>query len=86
MITPVAIKVSVATIDRVEPRAIPQTPCPLVQPLPNRLPTPTNTPPSKTCHQARSMTGAAGPLKAATSKGPSTNPITKVNAQDSNFR
>ena len=35
---PVAMKVSVAVKDRVENRVKPQTPCPLVQPLPKRVP------------------------------------------------
>ena len=41
MITPVAMNVAVATIERVEPRLIPHTPCPLVHPFPRAVPTPT---------------------------------------------
>lgn len=35
----------VATIDRIEKRLMPHTPCPLVHPLPIFVPIPTNTPP-----------------------------------------
>ena len=35
----------VATIDRIENLLIPQMPCPLVQPLPIFVPTPTKMPP-----------------------------------------
>src|SRR5690606_25778472 len=44
VIAVVAMKVAVATIDRGERRAMPQTPCPLVQPPPNMTPTPTSKP------------------------------------------
>ena len=41
---PVPTTISVAVIDRTDNRAIPHTPCPLVQPLPSRVPKPTSTP------------------------------------------
>ncbi len=41
----VTIKINVAAIERTDKREIPQTPWPLVQPLPNWVPTPTNRPP-----------------------------------------
>ena len=44
MAIPVKIKVIVATIDLSENRPIPQMPCPLVQPLLNLVPIPTNSP------------------------------------------
>lgn len=42
---PVAINVRVAAIDLIESLGIPQTPCPLVQPLPILVPKPTKKPP-----------------------------------------
>lgn len=42
--TPVAINVPVAMIERPESREIPQTPCPLVQPFPRTDPKPTKRP------------------------------------------
>ena len=42
--TAVAMNTPVATSDRGERRATPQTPCPLVQPLPSRVPKPTSRP------------------------------------------
>jgi len=42
---PVAINVHVATKDLSDKRPIPHTPWPLVQPLPNLIPTPTSNPP-----------------------------------------
>ena len=42
---PVIMKVHVATIDLMANLGMPQTPCPLVHPLPIRTPTPTNSPP-----------------------------------------
>ena len=39
-----AMKVTVAAIERGDRRAMPQTPCPLVQPLPRRVPNPTSSP------------------------------------------
>ena len=44
MAIPVKIKVIVAIIDLSENRPIPQMPCPLVQPLLNLVPIPTNSP------------------------------------------
>src|SRR6202044_1506920 len=41
---PQIMKVSVAATDRAESRLSPQTPCPLVQPLPSRVPKPTRSP------------------------------------------
>lgn len=41
---PVVIKVMVAMMLRMESREMPQTPCPLVQPLPRTEPKPTNRP------------------------------------------
>ena len=43
---PAAMKDKVATIDRAENRAMPQIPCPLVQPEPRRVPNPTTSPPN----------------------------------------
>ena len=37
---------SVAAMPRREPRAMPQTPCPLVQPFPSAVPKPTSKPPA----------------------------------------
>ena len=37
----VAMNTRVAAMERGEPRPIPQTPCPLVQPAPSRVPNPT---------------------------------------------
>ena len=42
--TPAPMKHSVATIDLAERRDRPQIPCPLVQPLPSRVPNPTINP------------------------------------------
>jgi hypothetical protein len=44
VITPVSMKQQVPTKDRIENRARPQMPCPEVQPLPSRVPTPTVSP------------------------------------------
>jgi hypothetical protein len=41
---PLIIKIKVAITDRGERLPIPQTPCPLVQPPPKRVPKPTNRP------------------------------------------
>ena|GEM_PF-5785733 len=41
---PLAMKAAVATSERGDRRDNPQTPCPLVQPEPYRVPIPTNTP------------------------------------------
>jgi len=41
---PANMKAAVAASDRGEKREIPQTPCPLVQPDPYRVPIPTNIP------------------------------------------
>ena len=38
------MKVMVATMERTERREMPQTPCPLVHPLPSRVPKPTINP------------------------------------------
>jgi len=43
-----AMNVSVATIDLTERRLVPHTPCPLVQPLPSRVPKPTSNPATTT--------------------------------------
>ena len=48
MTTAVAMKMAVATSERGESRANPQTPCPLVQPPPRRVPKPTSSPPAMT--------------------------------------
>ncbi len=50
MTIPVSIKVIVAKIERFDRFAIPQMPCPLVQPLPSRVPIPTKNPPSAISH------------------------------------
>lgn len=47
---PLSMKVSVATSDRGDNRARPQTPWPLVQPLPWDVPQPTSKPPSTSDH------------------------------------
>ena len=44
MAKPVAMKVTVATTERGDSRAIPHTPCPLVQPPPVAVPNPTSSP------------------------------------------
>jgi len=46
--TAVAMKGAVATMERGESRANPQTPCPLVQPPLRRVPKPTSSPPAMT--------------------------------------
>ena len=53
------MKVSVATMERGESRALPQTPCPEVQPPPSVTPTPTRRPPnaSAAVGTGTSMTG-----------------------------
>lgn len=42
------MKVATATMLRGDTRVRPQTPCPLVQPLPSRVPTPTSKPATAT--------------------------------------
>ena len=54
------MKVAVATSERGENRARPQTPCPLVQPLARRVPKPTSNPPTIRVAALASITGAAG--------------------------
>jgi hypothetical protein len=44
--TAVVMKRAVATNERGESRANPQTPCPLAQPPPRRVPMPTSSPPA----------------------------------------
>ncbi len=53
-IAAVSMKVPVATSERSEKRLRPQTPCPLVQPLPKRVPNPTSSP------AAMAAAGASG--------------------------
>src|SRR3546814_18712137 len=65
---PVAMNFRVATIERAERRLTPQTPGPLVQPLPRRVPTPTASP---------ATTGVAGLAKLA-SIPPDTNITTSA--------
>ena len=48
MTTAVGMKRAVAISERGESRANPQTPCPLVQPPPRRVPKPTSSPPAMT--------------------------------------
>lgn len=43
---PLSIKVTVAMRERSEPRDMPQTPWPLVQPFPKEVPKPTASPPN----------------------------------------
>ena len=52
------IKVRVAAIERLENRAMPAIPCPLVQPLPIDVPKPTNKPPM--IKSGRLLSGADG--------------------------
>src|SRR6056297_2567217 len=71
------MKVTVATIDRGESRALPHTPCPDVQPEPNVTPTPTLKPPIRIIGQLTG-TSTAGicPVTASTSNGPAIIPAT----------
>lgn len=55
----IAIKTMVATIERVENRAIPQTPCPDVQPPPSREPKPTSRPATPMSSQLVGIWGSA---------------------------
>jgi multimeric flavodoxin WrbA len=59
-------KVAVAAIERGESRAIPQTPCPEVQPDPSVTPMPTITPPTiKDVRDTGTSSGATPPITAA---------------------
>src|SRR5918994_1369138 len=59
-----AMKVIVATIERGAKRAMPHTPCPLVQPPPSWVPKPTSKPPRINIGQEASMTMASpSPLR-----------------------
>ena len=55
----VAMKTMVATIERVENRAIPQMPCPDVQPPPSREPNPTSRPATPMSTQLVGIWGSA---------------------------
>jgi hypothetical protein len=55
-----AMKIAVAAIERGDNRAIPQTPCPDVQPLLSRVPKPTKSPPTAITGEAFSH-GDKGP-------------------------
>ena len=52
---PLMMKVTVARMERIEPRPIPQTPCPLVHPPPMRVPKPTRNPDTARIGQAVSV-------------------------------
>ena len=81
VITPVAMKVSVATIERCEKRLIPHTPCPLVQPLPIRVPNPTSNPAIRITGQLENS-GRSAFVTRATRVAPSGKPIRKAHALD----
>ena len=55
------MKVSVATRERFDPRDRPQTPWPLVQPLPIRVPNPTSRPPTTSNGVADVTLNSSGP-------------------------
>ena len=69
VMTAAPMKTTVATIDRADTRAKPQTPWPEVQPLPIRLPNPTSKPATATSARLEAMAGrgSAAPASAATS-------------------
>mmetsp|Transcript_24440 Transcript_24440/g.45516 ORF Transcript_24440/g.45516 Transcript_24440/m.45516 type:complete len:221 (-) Transcript_24440:1265-1927(-) len=71
-VTPVVvIKVSVATIERGDSRAIPHTPCPEVQPAPKVTPIPTISPPITSIGvEIGTCTTGICPVTASTTTGP----------------
>lgn len=70
------MNMTVATMESFDPKPIPQTPCPLVQPPPRRVPIPTMNP-----EKAMSQSGATGVKpdgpRAKTKPAPPTNPKRK---------
>src|SRR5690606_27878954 len=79
---PVSMKVAVATMERGESRARPQTPWPLVQPLPRRAPKPTSRPPMMSSSgEASSCTTGARLCTTETSITPTGIPTTKARRQ-----
>src|SRR5574343_146335 len=78
---PVAMKVSVAAIERGERRAMPQTPWPLVQPEPRRLPKPTIRPASTMRTGGVSMRAAGSGANSAHRVGAARMPSRKAKRQ-----
>src|SRR3546814_7734363 len=76
---PVAMNVRVATIERAERRLTPQTPCPLVQPLPRRVPTPTASP-ATTSVAGLAKLASIPPDTNITTSAPRGRPITNIQA------
>ena len=76
------MKMIVATIDRLDPRAIPQTAWPLVQPLPSWVPTPTRSPPAMRNIGLVPMENPIASSKARSAiNAPSGSPIKKARRQ-----
>src|SRR5208282_3321817 len=79
---PAAMKASVAASERRDRRASPHTPCPLVQPLPSRVPKPTRRPATASVGSEASMvTRGRLPVKSAERPGAASMPITKATRQ-----
>lgn len=79
---PAAMNAAVATIERGESRESPQTPCPLVQPEPYRVPIPTSKPAVISVDVAASICTVGSGMNIANAKGaitmPSTNAIRQL--------
>src|SRR3546814_8757285 len=78
---PVAMNVRVATIERAERRLTPQTPCPLVQPLPRRVPTPTASP-ATTSVAGLAKLASIPPDTNITTSAPRGRPITNIRSEE----
>ena len=84
---PVVMNVTVATRDRIENLAIPQTACPLVQPLPIRVPKPTRKPPVPSSQTGKpTLKGFSAGLVRCTKNAPLIMPIKKAIRQKSSER
>ena len=81
-----AMKVAVAASERGETRARPQTPCPLVQPLPSRVPKPTSSPPAISVAALASIEGAAGANRKLATSGAAMRPASAGRATASRPR
>lgn len=83
---PVIINVAVAIKDRIDRRALPQTPCPLVHPLPSCVPSPTKTPARiKKDPCTGNVTSKSSSFQKETRVGPKINPIKKDTRQSLSF-
>ena len=71
------MNINVATNERNENRPKPQTPWPLVQPLPKEVPNPTNRPLTINIGSGASISGAGMPLKFSHNTGATIIPIIK---------